>query len=83
MKRAALDRPRAVRTWRRHLELASTLAPLNYQLRPGHLRKGLRIGGCGNSTCRLCHAGKIDGYPTLQESRHNLTYCEQLAEAAV
>ena len=50
---------------------------------PGHFRKGLRVGGCGNSACRLCHAGKLDGYPSLQEYRHDFTYREQLADTAV
>lgn len=83
MKRAALDRPRAIRAWRQHAILNSTFGFSSREYHPGHFRKGLRVGGCGNPACRLCHAGKIDGYPSLKEFRHNLTYREQLTDAAL
>jgi len=83
MKRAALDRQRSVRAWRRYMAAPDLAGHPDRSLQPGHFRKGLRIGGCGNSGCRLCHAGKIDGYPTLQEWRHSFSYREQLLDAAV
>ncbi len=83
MKRAALERQRAVRIWRQHAALNSSLHSGNPELHPGHFRKGLRVAGCGNAGCRLCHSGKIDGSPTLREWRHNFTYREQIIESAV
>lgn len=79
MKRAAMERPRAHRTMLRHVAMYALPA---HELHAGHFRKGLRVGGCGNAACRLCHAGKLDGFPTLQQWRHDLTFREQLNDVA-
>lgn len=83
MKRAAMDRPRAIRIWRKRSSLSTRLGHFDREYYPGHFRKGLRVGGCGNSACWLCHGGKIEGRPTIQEWRHDLSYRDQLSEAAI
>jgi hypothetical protein len=81
MKRAALERPRSVRVWRDHAEISGGIGHSYRELHPGHFRKGLRVGGCCSTACWLCHASKLGGFPTMQESRHLLSFREQLAEA--
>jgi hypothetical protein len=82
MKRAALERLLSVRVWRHHAEISALFGQSGSELHPGHFRKGRRAGGCGNTACWLCHPAKLGGIPTLQESRHRLSYREQLADAS-
>lgn len=80
MKRAALDRPRSVRNWRRRAQLDGHYGHTRDDLHAGHFRKGMRFGGCGSAACWVCHYSKLAGYPTLQDARSRLSFREQLAE---
>jgi hypothetical protein len=82
MKRAALERLHSVRVWRRHAEISGLVGHTYSELHPGHFRKGRRAGGCSNTACWLCHSAKLGDIPTMQESRHWLSYREQLADAS-
>lgn len=80
MKRAATEKPRTLRVWRRHL---ATHDPQNLcacELQPGRFRKSQRIGGCGRAQCWLCHPDKLSGSPTLKEFRAFASYSEGLVE---
>jgi hypothetical protein len=81
MKRAALEKARTVRTWRRHL--ASHAAPVvcACEFQVGRFRKGQRIGGCSKPRCFLCHMAKLSRIPNVQEQRAVATLREGLAEA--
>ena len=82
MQRAAIEKPRTVRTWRRHLAAheASIVCDCEFQI--GRFRKGQRIGGCATSACFLCHFGKLARVPTLQQMRSFAAYREGFAEVA-
>lgn len=82
MKRAALDRFRAIRDLRRFHALNARIGPFRKSLAPGYFRKGLRIGGCTNSKCWLCHASKLGGDPDIQELRSDQDFREQLGETS-
>lgn len=81
MKRAALDRFRAVRDSRRYHALHALVRPVENKLAPGYFRKGRRISGCSTSKCWLCHAGKLGGHPDIQELRNDLSFREQLGNS--
>lgn len=69
MRRAAIERPRTLRTWRRHIARThggdTSLCICDRQ--PSRFRKGQRVGGCGNARCFVCHYEKILDLPTIQE----------------
>ncbi len=69
MRRAALERQRTLRVWRTYIAWNSFFGECRLAGQPGRFRKAERIGGCGNSRCWLCHAGKLMGAPTLAELR--------------
>ena len=81
MKRAAEERGRAVRVWRRHLQLfgAAHAAACICEQQPGRFRKAHRVGGCSNSRCYLCHSAKLLGEPTLQQRRSAISFREWVA----
>ena len=83
MMRAALERPRTLRTWRRHLATHSFSLPCDCELQPGRFRKGQRVGGCGKAACWICHYSKLAGYPSLQYYRHLNAFREQVRDAEV
>jgi hypothetical protein len=65
MRRAALERPRTLRVWRRHLARHLAFSPAAIlcvcEFQPGRFRKGERVGGCRRARCYLCHPGKLLG----------------------
>jgi cytochrome c5 len=67
MRRAAIERQRTLRVWRKHFAIYPATGECHRE--PGRFRKGERVGGCGNARCWLCHAGKLMGAPTLGELR--------------
>ena len=81
MRRASFERPRTLRTWRRHLALIHSdgeiLCVCEFQA--GRFRKGQRASGCGKPRC-MCHYPKLFGLPTRQLVRSNHSYCEFLEE---
>ena len=80
MKRAALDRFRAVCDVRRFHALNSNAGLTESSLAPGYFRKGRRVSGCNSARCWLCHTGKLAGFPNIQELRSNDSYREQMSE---
>ena len=82
MRRASLERGRALRVWRAHLAYVHQNRPIgcDCELQPNRFRKTERIAGCRNSRCFLCHAGKLSGRPTPQEVRAILSHREWAAE---
>lgn len=81
MKRASIERHRTKNAWARHVDLQRNLAGLSAIPEIGRFRKSLRIGGCGNTACWLCHAGKLSGEARLAERRALFNFVEGLAEA--
>ena len=78
MQRAALERPRAIRVWRRHVAMHGLPIVCPCELQAGRFRKGQRVGGCGNTRCFLCHPDKVSGKPPLRERRGLLALFEEL-----
>jgi hypothetical protein len=80
VKRAALERPRTVRTWRGHLGRHAAPVACACELQPGRFRKAQRIGGCNKSRCWLCHGDKLAGLATPQDRRGRARLFEGLIE---
>lgn len=80
MKRAAIEKSRTLRVWRRHLATHDPGSLCVCELQPGRFRKSQRIGGCGCVQCWLCHPEKLSGTPTLTDVRAFASYSEGLAE---
>jgi hypothetical protein len=80
MKRASIERLRTKSVWARHLRLNKALVDRPKTLQVGRFRKSLRIGGCGNAACWLCHAGKLSGEQRIDERRAGLRFEEGLVE---
>lgn len=88
MKRAALEKARTVRVWRKHLSdhLNSARGPLKPEdsvgcrcdNQVGRFRKGQRWRGCGRPRCLLCHYEKIMGIPKVNELKARAVFREQL-----
>jgi len=78
MRRASLERPRALRVWREHLRFAHPYGPIDCscEFQPNRFRKSERAGGCRNSRCFLCHPGKLLGRLTPQQWRSELSLYE-------
>lgn len=58
MYRAAIERPRTLRTWKAHNELVHNNVKTGCicDEQPGRFRKGERIAGrCGNRRCWMCY----------------------------
>jgi hypothetical protein len=82
MQRAAIEKPRTVRTWRRHLAAHAAPVVCECEFQVGRFRKGRRVGGCSTSACFLCHFDKLARVPTLQQMRFLAVFREGLAEVA-
>src|SRR6186713_3042064 len=80
VKRAAAEKVRTTRVWLLHKRLDERLGRTS-ALEVGRFRKGLRVGGCGNSRCWLCHGGKIAGDPKVDARRSLATYREEMRRA--
>jgi len=79
VKRAAQERARTLRVWRRHLTFHDRSRVLCVcELQPGRFRKGQRARGCGKARCYLCHGDKLLQRPTLHQRRANVTLREWL-----
>lgn len=80
--RASLERDRTIVVWRRHLQRHGHRFPLTCicEFQPGRFRKGQRVGGCGRPRCYTCHAEKLFGTPSRQESRINISHQEWLKQ---
>ena len=81
MKRAAIEKPRTVHTWRNHVATHHGQLICDCELQPGRFRKSQRIGGCGRPRCWLCHPDKLAGRPTIQQRRFLAKQLEGLAES--
>jgi len=81
MKRAAIEKPKTVHTWRNHLATHHGQLIWDCELQPGRFRKSQRIGGCGRPRCWLCHPDKLAGRPTIQQRRFLAKQLEGLAES--
>jgi hypothetical protein len=82
MKRAALEKPRTIRTWRHHLAAHAGPILCECESQVGRFRKGQRIGGCRNPRCFLCHMAKLARIPKVQERRALAVLREGLGEVA-
>jgi hypothetical protein len=80
MKRAAIERLRTLRVWRRHLANHDHEVACRCEFQPGRFRKGQRAGGCGSARCWLCHYDKLSKLATLQECRASAIFYEGLLE---
>ena len=82
MRRAALERRRTLRAWRFRLEWIYRSVPFDYppDRQPGRMRKGVRLLGCGNARCWLCHGDKLGKERTIQQKRADLSYWEWAVE---
>lgn len=68
MKRASQERLHALLLHRKHYKWQRGMSRQAAQDLPVNLfRKTLRIFGCCNSRCYLCHAEKLFGFSTLWE----------------
>ena len=81
MKRAAVEKARTVRTWRRYAAVLR-LSGWRCQLQTGRFRKGRRVGGCGTPRCYLCHGDKLANVSTVQQRGASARYREGLNELA-
>ncbi|MEO8038440.1 MAG: hypothetical protein ABI794_06690 [Betaproteobacteria bacterium] len=82
MKRAALERPRTLNTWRQHVVKHGDLTRCVCEVQAGRFRKSQRAGGCGRPRCWLCHGDKLGGLPTIRVRKGQARYREGLAEIA-
>ena len=82
MRRAFVERQRALRVWRAHNRLVhagmDTSCVCDQQ--PGRFRKGQKIGGCGKSRCWLCKGHKLEKRPTVRDYRKAISYREWRSE---
>ena len=83
MRRAAIERARALRVWRSHLRLIHP-DPEPFlcicENQPGRFRKTERIGGCGRGRWCDCNGPKLQKMPKRQERAANISYHEWLDE---
>lgn len=75
MKRAALERARAIRTWKKHAQWnhpVGSTCPCDLQI--NRFRKGQRWAGCSKGRRCICKLEKVWGFPKprdlRQEARH-------------
>ena len=83
MKRAAIEKVRTTRTWKRHLvyHVGADLCVCEFQI--GRFRKGQRVGGCSVTRCYLCHRAKLLQEPTRQQRRGSARFAEGLRDLRV
>ena len=78
MRRASLERPRTIRTWRSHNRIIhndlATGCICDEQ--PGRFRKGQRVAGCGRPRCGLCKWYKLNHVASPRDYRAALAYRE-------
>jgi len=70
MRRATLERARALRVWRAHNWLYHRWddePTCICDKQPNRFRKGQKQGGCGKPRCYLCHGDKLLGIPTIKD----------------
>ncbi len=81
MRRAALERPRTLRTWRAHNRIIHENLPTGCVCddQPGRFRK-VHAAGCGKPRCWICKSTKLLKEPTYQELRAAISYREWGAE---
>lgn len=86
MKRAALERVRAMRIFRAHVvhhEPRRPEAGPAPTTETGGFRERRRVAVGGKSRGQLGHDSKVYGYPTLQEEKAWLEYQDQLEESGL
>ena len=71
MKRAALEKPRTLRTWKAHQRFVHGNRETGCicDKQAGRFRKGQRQAGCGKPNCYLCQGSKLLGLPTRESMR--------------
>ena len=88
MRRAAMERARALRVWKArnsiiHFGEEDTGCVCDQQ--PNRFRKGQKRGGCGKPRCYLCHGDKPLGIPTekdlVADDRYRDSVLDYLEEA--
>jgi hypothetical protein len=70
MRRAAIERARALRVWKDHNRIIhgnedDTGCICDKQ--PNRFRKGQKRGGCGKPRCYMCHGDKLLGIRTVKQ----------------
>lgn len=82
MRRASIERARAIRTWRQHNHIVhgdqDTGCVCDQQ--PNRFRKGQKRGGCGKPRCYLCHGDKLLGIPTHKDRIADEIFSYELEE---
>ena len=77
MRRAAMERERTLREWRKHNEArhmgwsGNPARPEQIcicDLQPNRFRK-MSFGDCGKAQCYLCHHEKLMGFPKYDERK--------------
>lgn len=81
MKRAAEERTRTVREWKRHVAIthAGDASRCLCDRQPGRFRK-VHGTGCHRPRCMACHGEKILKIPRRAQRRANESYHQQLRE---
>ena len=82
MRRAFVERQRALRVWRAHnlIVHAGMDTSCVCDQQPGRFRKGRKVGGCGKSRCWLCKGPKLDKRSTARDYRKEVSYREWRSE---
>ena len=87
VKRAALEKNRTRRTWKKHISFAHayeiqttgiTACICDQQV--NRFRKGQKMLGCGQPQCMSCHPGKVLGKPTIAELKARVVEKEGRSE---
>jgi len=78
MRRAAIERSRALRIWKAHIRLIhggrlDTGCVCDSQA--NRFRKGQKQGGCGQPRCYICHGPKLLGEPTVKDRMERERAC--------
>lgn len=82
MRRAAIEKARALRTWREHNRIVHNNEETGCvcDQQPNRFRKGQRRGGCGRPRCYMCHGEKLFKIPTKQQIISNEKFSCYLEE---
>lgn len=82
MRRAALERSRALRVWREHNRIVHNGLDTGCicDQQPNRFRKGQKRGGCGKPRCYLCHGEKLLDLPTYQDKIADEKFSYELEE---
>ncbi len=72
MYRASIERARALRVWKYHIDWVHD-GELDTgclcDLQVNRFRKGQKKAGCGHVRCYMCHGEKLLGIPTIANRR--------------